>query len=268
MTPGVLEQLSQMLSLPSFLFAPARRVITQVFTNAPAAVRVGPCPVILFSHGFGIGTVGQNTMQFCELASHGYVVVSIGHPYESSVMPFPDGRIVTADMARWKRVLREFAPGKLKPLTEAMNAANSLSQHDSAACAYVRALPTIDTSNIIWADDTRFVIRMLERLHQSADSGSVPSMFDLSRIGIFGHSLGGMTAEKCILEEGRLAAGISYESFPIRENVVDSIDKPFMFLQAESNRCASESAFARCRNDAYYGVIYKTRHSDFSDLCL
>jgi pimeloyl-ACP methyl ester carboxylesterase len=91
---------------------------------------------------------------------------------------------------------------------------------------------------------------------------------DLSRIGIFGQSMGGMTAQKCILVEPRLAAGISFDPGPIRENLTDSTSRPFMFLQAEPGFGASESAFSRCRVDAYYGVINGTLHFDFSDLGL
>ena len=50
--------------------------------------------MLVFSHGaFGIKT--SNTSTFTELASHGYVVVSIDHPYHSFYTVSEDGKVVT-----------------------------------------------------------------------------------------------------------------------------------------------------------------------------
>lgn len=59
---------------------------------APIAARRGGWPVVL--HGPGGGnprTLGTVLVE--ELASHGYVVVSMDHTYEASEVEFPDGRL-------------------------------------------------------------------------------------------------------------------------------------------------------------------------------
>jgi hypothetical protein len=77
-----------------------------------------------------------------------------------------------------------------------------------------------------------------------------------------------MTAQKSILVEPRILAGISFDPGAIRENLTDSISRPYMFLQSADFFGGSESAFSRCQSDAYYGVIKGTRHFDFSDLSI
>jgi hypothetical protein len=50
----------------------------------------------MFSHGYG-GVIMQNTVLMEELASHGYVVFSIAHPYEAVVTAFPNGDVIYED---------------------------------------------------------------------------------------------------------------------------------------------------------------------------
>jgi predicted dienelactone hydrolase len=56
-------------------------------------VRKGGWPVVLLSPGFGVERVLYAGL--CEdLASHGYVVVAIDHPYDAGIVEFPDGHVV------------------------------------------------------------------------------------------------------------------------------------------------------------------------------
>jgi hypothetical protein len=264
--PGVIQQFCRMFSMPSFLFDDALRVRTHSFVNATLLSSQAPLPVLIFSHGIGLGTVGQNSVQMEELASRGYVVVSIGHTYQSCLVPFPNGRIVPADMGQWNEFLKQM-PAALKPLGM-MKSAVSTAQKDSLAADYVRLTPLLDAAHRLWTVDTRFVIDELERIN----SGKIASMFtgrlDLSRIGIFGHSMGGMTAHKTIIEEPRIKAGISYDAPPIIEILSENIKRPFMFMVADVNAGMNDPAFERAEDDAYLVTLKNATHFDFNDLTL
>ncbi len=52
---------------------------------------------MIFNHAFTPGFANQNIVQMEELASHGYVVFSISHPYVSALMLYPNGRIIPVD---------------------------------------------------------------------------------------------------------------------------------------------------------------------------
>lgn len=61
--------------------------------NAAPLQRRGGWPVVLFSPGFGVER-GLYTSLTEDLASHGYVVVAIDHPYDAAIVEFPDGHVV------------------------------------------------------------------------------------------------------------------------------------------------------------------------------
>lgn len=50
-------------------------------------------PLVLFSPGFGQSRLLYGIMAR-SLASHGYAVVTVDHPYDASVVEFPDGTVV------------------------------------------------------------------------------------------------------------------------------------------------------------------------------
>lgn len=69
----------------SFLFGYLKRTRTHSHINAPVAKSSeGKFPVLLFNHGWGGGFTSQNHLLMEYLASHGYVVFSIAHPYSSA----------------------------------------------------------------------------------------------------------------------------------------------------------------------------------------
>ena len=263
--PGVVSHFAKMVSLPPFLFRSGEKAISNSYWNAPVAIKDSSYPVLLFSHGIGIGTVIQNAIQCEELASQGYIVVSIGHTYESCIVSLPDGQNIPADMDRWRKLVPEMTiPVKKSPLY-AMNRFNDLPRLDSCAREEVHVTPTLDESHRIWAQDTKFVIDRLEVLRNRAISGSLYSQFDLSRIGVFGQSMGGMASQKVAFDDKRIKAGISYDAVPIIEAVEDSMKIPFMFMNSETFKNASEPLFARAVNDAYYAVIRGAVHFNFAD---
>ena len=53
-------------------------------------------PLVLFSHG-AFGYYQSNTSTYMELASHGYVVVSLDHPYHSFFTTDTDGKTITVN---------------------------------------------------------------------------------------------------------------------------------------------------------------------------
>ena len=69
----------------SFLFGYLRHVPTHSHVHAPvAAPDHGPFPVLLFNHALELGFTSQNQLLMEHLASHGYVILSIAHPYQSA----------------------------------------------------------------------------------------------------------------------------------------------------------------------------------------
>ncbi|MDA8368321.1 MAG: alpha/beta hydrolase [Nocardiopsaceae bacterium] len=178
--------------------------------GADVAADAGELPVLLYSHGFN-QTRHQATAQVEELASQGYAVVAMDHPYEASAVEFPDGRVV-----------RNSIPGGMDQ-TE----------------TYREAIATR-------VADTGFV---LDAMAEVAD-GSTPDVggrplpeglgaaLDLSAVGMFGHSAGGLTAAEAMLGDDRIDAGINLDgsiAYHVgdeewAESTVRGADRPFMIV--------------------------------------
>lgn len=87
-----LGRLPAMVSvMPGFIMAAYGRVDTHAIEGAPIAAE-RPWPVILFSPGYGAPRAGYTGL-VTELASRGFVVVTIDHPFESGVVELADGSL-------------------------------------------------------------------------------------------------------------------------------------------------------------------------------
>lgn len=130
-----------------------------------------------------------------ELVSHGYIVAAIDHPFESQQVIFPENKVVVYDESQVKDVLR------------------------------------FDRERIeVRAADASFAIDQLTKLNASSKvfRGSI----DLKRIGIFGHSRGGLTAPMACQRDGRFKACLNMDGGTLGGPFYpDSVPKqPFMWF--------------------------------------
>ncbi len=83
--------------LLSFFTAYLGRVHTHSHLGIPIAESAAPFPVLLYDSG--LGWTSQNTLLMEHMASHGYVVVSISHPYDQLKVRLPRAGTVLIDPA-------------------------------------------------------------------------------------------------------------------------------------------------------------------------
>ena len=80
----------------SLLFGYLRHIPTHSHVHAPVATPDhGPFPVLLFNHAGELGFTSQNQLLMEHLASHGYVIFSIAHPYQSAKVNLSSAGTVT-----------------------------------------------------------------------------------------------------------------------------------------------------------------------------
>jgi hypothetical protein len=77
--------------------------------------------------------------------------------------------------------------------------------------------------------DARFVVDWLSRLNEADPSGRFTGPLDLSRLGVFGHSLGGATALQFCHDDSRCKAAIN-EGIPFGSSVQEGTLKPSLLL--------------------------------------
>lgn len=218
-------------------------VRTHAYLDAPASNVQTAYPVLIFSHGY-IGLVEQNLTQMEELASHGYIVCSIAHTYHAQATVFPDGRIVPVDLS----LSNDFIKGN--PPTQAMYA------------EHLR----------IWTDDTIFLIDELERIQVGDRDSMLTGKLDMTRLGVFGQSFGGVTAVQVCMVDDRCRAGISLDSGLPRDYTGRTADtplkQPFMFMLNESRAYVMRTNLGAVKNTAYGVIVRGSTHFDFTDLFL
>ncbi|NEC19255.1 hypothetical protein G3I50_13440, partial [Streptomyces parvus] len=83
--------LADYTGVPGFLLDGLPRARSHAVPGAPVADGGGRFPVVVFSPGLG-GVRTQNTAWAEELASRGYVVAAVDHPYDSAAVVLSDGR--------------------------------------------------------------------------------------------------------------------------------------------------------------------------------
>ncbi|MGH9958034.1 MAG: alpha/beta hydrolase family protein, partial [Pyrinomonadaceae bacterium] len=258
--------LAQFMRLPKTAFDDLAVVQSHAYTDVPLSNSKSRYPVVLFSHGYIPGFLSQNSAQMEELASHGYVVFSIGHSYETVANIFPDGRVVPFSQAR----LMAFAQGagKTRELNVKYAAATEPAEKEDLIKQIVAGWPLLHESLRVWAADVSFVLDELERMNSGKRTSNFASKLDLKRIGIFGMSFGGATAGQFCAVDKRCRAGINLDGLQSGDLIDRPMERPFMFMQSEDARNVNRLFFERAKNDAYYVVVKGTKHFNYSDFSL
>lgn len=170
---------------------------TYSIANAPILRQKKKLPVLIFSHGLGTSTLFYSSL-LEEMASHGYVVLSIEHTYGNTVTQFPDGRV-----AEYTQPI-DF--GEVKKFISL----------------------EIET----WINDILYTVSYFkenESIHVKFNE-----MLDFEKIGIFGHSFGGAAAVQVCRQDPRFKAGVNMDGALQGENKTSDIKKPFMFILGKS----------------------------------
>lgn len=157
------------------------RIISLAAETPPLASPPRRFPILLFSHGFGESGLTY-AAQLADLASHGYVVFAVEHPHDAFAVRIADGRVIPFAAAAW----------------------------DSARATPGGAVRYQLAQVPIRATDLRFA---LNRITGLAGAGSpFAGRLDLARVGIFGHSLGGVAAAAACREDTRFRACLNEDA--------------------------------------------------------
>jgi dienelactone hydrolase len=180
-------------------------VRTHAYVNAPIATAAA-YPVLLFSPSWN-GLQNQNTFQVEELASHGFVVVGINHPYGSYATVFRDGSVIRNNRQNWL----DF----------------------SSEAGFRQSLEWVEQQLRVRAADAVFVLNWLSRLQENRPQGILAGRVDLNRVGIFGCSFGGAVAlEACFLDR-RFKAALNMDGLLFGESAAHGIEQPSLIMNSD-----------------------------------
>jgi predicted dienelactone hydrolase len=238
---------------------------------APSAT-AGTFPVLVFSVGY-TGIPSAYTALLEDLASHGYAVLSVIHPFEVSAATLTDGRVVSmldssgAPLAAIREVFGEWGleDSTMAAVTRSTDRAEQL----RLLRGYLGRLRHTDLALRRWVDDTKLVLDRLSRMPNTNPAGALAARLDMGRVGVLGHSMGGVTAGQFCVEDRRCRAGLNLDGIPQYGTMIDkATQRPFLMVySARPGRAGASDAIYEKANLPYYRVdVRDTRHLDFSDM--
>lgn len=155
-------------------------------------------PLIVFSHG-AFGVKMSNTSTFTELASNGYVVVSIDHSYHAAGTMDADGHLTIGSQAFMQEVIN----------------ANSEVYTEQEKFELYSKWMTLRT------EDMNFVLdEILEKPENT--SAEIYNLIDKDKIGLMGHSLGGAASAQLGRDRKDISAVIDLDGSMLGEYRMNS----------------------------------------------
>ncbi|KAF5552101.1 hypothetical protein FPHYL_9048 [Fusarium phyllophilum] len=184
-------------------------------------------PVVIFSPGRGVSRLMYSTMAR-SVASHGYVVITIDHAYDASIIEYPDGIVITGVVGEANQTVLE-------------TSAKARSQDISFIIDQIKD-----------NDTTR------EHLGLSGTGG----------IFVFGHSIGGATAVSVLLSDDRIQGAINLDGDMLGPVVKTGLDKPLFLIGRPHSREQGPSWNGTWNNQRGSGMMLQidgTTHQSFLD---
>lgn len=220
---------------PRFVFRRFGETDTHAIQSAPAAA--GPAwPVILFSPGYGAPRAFYTGLA-TDLASRGYVVLAVDHPFEIAVTQLADGRVV--------------------------GPAQDAGRTDAERVAYMERQVLVRTA------DLRFVLDQIGRPNQLAPV--LAGRLDARRVAAVGHSFGGATAVLLASQEPRIAAAADIDGMLYGDVRGEALQGPLLLVESEGTgrltpyMRATQTVLSRVSASGWRYVIGGANHFSFTD---
>jgi pimeloyl-ACP methyl ester carboxylesterase len=202
---NIARGLAKSVGLPSFILDQTQYIDSNSYQIKAISDVQDKYPVVLISHGWG-GFMNLHTDLAEELASRGYIVISIDHTY-GSVATNINGRFIYQNK------------DALPPRDE-----NDNFLDDANQLVYT------------YAGDVSFMLDYIEILNNDTES-FLNNKLDLDHIGLIGHSTGGGADVAVALNDVRIGAVIGLDAW-VEPIVASEIEKglsmPSIFLRSES----------------------------------
>lgn len=253
---------AQKYGLPPSLLGYLDKVNTSVYKNV--AVAEGQFPVLIFSHGYNSKANGYYAI-LSELTSHGYIVFSINHTYESTGTTFPDGSQYFFDYEYAGKIEADTWQN-MEPVIEAFKSDLSFEERHPIV---KKGLTTYFVRGMVerWSED---IVEVVDHLNQWNRNSLLAEKMDLTNIGVLGHSRGGGAAGESLLSDNRIKAGANIDGVQWGQIVDTVFQQPFLFISAdwpEDHEDLNQHAYINKSTSIFYeAYINGSAHSNFMDI--
>ena len=212
-----------------------RFVRSELRLDARPVKKDDPFPVVILSPGNGTNIEFYSSLAG-EIASHGYIVIGINHPYDVPAVQLSNGEIAPYDKDQWlldTAAHREYISERIK----------------------------VRTADVVFA---------LEQLARMNLAGPFAGMIRMDSVAVAGHSLGGITASEACKADTRLKACLNFDGlqrggpFSMEETAIPP-EQPFLFLTKESQLHPALIERFESMTESYWVVVHDASHQSFTD---
>ena len=231
--------------------------VSDCYENAPR-IEGAKFPPVIFSHGLA-SYREANSFLLLDIASHGYVVLSIAHPRDGSNTELDDGTVVPFHKLIMKKQYDPFLPGAMKVLKLAKDKGTEreiADKFDAFQKVYCNMLISRITE---WKKDTLSVVKYSKE--------NLADLIDFDNgIAVAGHSLGGATAYELCLDYDEFVCGANIDGAPFGDNTGKILRKPFLQICCKANAAVEARYLVDHTKPVYKAVFDKMQHAFFSDM--
>lgn len=238
----VTRSLAKDTGLPAFVLDHTTHIQSNSYNEAPISESASDYPIVVISHGWR-GFKNLHTDLAEELASIGYIVVSIDHTYGSVATVFGEDDIAYLNL-------------------------DALPDRDETSDFLGNANALVNT----YAGDITLVLDELEKMNSGIVASRYEGKLDLDNIGLLGHSTGGGAGVAVAINDSRIKALFGMDSWvePIADTEIEKgLDIPTVFLRSatwstgENNVNLNLLVDENISNTRLYQIT-GTTHYDFS----
>lgn len=198
----------QVTMLPRFLMRGYHRIDTHGRMEVPISADRARWPVVLFSPGYGAPRAFYTGL-IADLASRGFVVLAVDHPYEVAVTELADGTIATP-----REHFLDNDPDQSRYMSGQLD---------------------------VRAADLRFVLDQL--LRPDVLGSHLSGHLDTDHVAAVGHSFGGATAAAALASDPRLKAAANIDGTLYGTLPQQSLTKPFLLVQSDYSETGHSDQF-------------------------
>jgi dienelactone hydrolase len=218
------------------------KLALQLAGKSPQTQGTPDFPIVLFSPAEATTRLFYSVIAQT-IASSGYIVITIDAPHDVDIVEYPDGSVA---------------------LINTTITANP-------------TLANIDLAVSVRAQDASFVLDQLR--NASVISQLIPGSaqgLNVSKVAMFGHSLGGAATAAAMLNDSRVAGGLAMDGALFGPVVQKGLDRPFM-LMAHTNHTRTNDSNAIDAANSWFDIwpnlrgwkldiiLANSLHNTFSD---
>ncbi len=214
-------------------------------------------PLIIFSHGYG-SFRDSNTYMCGEICSQGYVIVVIGHPYETMALNYADGTCVDIDKKAMETA-KPIIPALISSIKLISAKGTDEEIDDKFKDFEHKYYSGLGKRVDAWCSDTDSVCDYVKAEYSDridTDAG----------VGLTGHSMGGAVTHKILRTSDKYACGINIDGGLFGEYEGMDIRKPFMNINCNMNKTTTTGAYLDPKAPVYSAIFKDMRHLGFTDL--